>query len=158
MQQIQKQNKKRNRTRPSCLVNTRDCTLYNRKQLCLKNQTLSRKIYFQHKSSKNAGQHKSMRRDFSTEKYFCRIDTQWTHVQGLKSRAYFDKGLKAFVFVQEVLVEVAGFIVATAESSINSLHAFTIGSWELEQDLTGMNTQNNHRCDREKKKAINLIL
>lgn len=61
------------------------------------------------------------------------------------SKSYLDKGLETFVFRQEVLVEVYSFIVAAAESSINPLHAFTIGSWELEQNLTEMNTQNNYR-------------
>lgn len=54
--------------------------------------------------------------------------------------SYFDKGLEAFVFGKEVLVEVYRFIVAAAESSINPLHGFAVGTGELEHSLTGMNT------------------
>lgn len=46
--------------------------------------------------------------------------------------SYFDKGLEAFVFGQEVLVEVYRLIVAAAESSINPLHGFAVGTRELE--------------------------
>lgn len=73
-------------------------------------------------------------------------------------KSYFDKGLEAFVFGQEVLVEVYSFCVAAAESSINPLHAFTVGSWELEQNLTGMNTQNTVTAEKKKSYAWELTL
>lgn len=62
--------------------------------------------------------------------------------------SYFDKSLEAFVFGHQVLVEVYSFIVAAAKPSIHPLHAFTIGSWELWQNLTEIKTQVSHWCSK----------
>lgn len=51
-------------------------------------------------------------------------------------RTYFDESLEAFVFGQELLVEVDSFIVAAAELAINPFHALRIRPWELDQAIS----------------------
>lgn len=48
--------------------------------------------------------------------------------------AYFDEGLEALVFGQEVFVEVYCFTMTTAEPSIDPFHGFPVGSRELESE------------------------
>lgn len=55
------------------------------------------------------------------------LDRFWINMQD-EADSYFDKGFEAFVFGQEVLVEVDSFVVAAAEFSVNPLHTFPVGS------------------------------
>lgn len=53
-------------------------------------------------------------------------------------KPYFDEGLEAFVFGQQVFVEVHRLIVPAAKSPINPLHSLAVGSRELERNWAGV--------------------